>query len=54
MVVELKATSFKPEHAGKLSFYTSAIDGKLKQMMKIQQLEFLYVKSKMILLLSML
>lgn len=30
VVVELKATSFKPEHAGKLSFYTSAIDGKLK------------------------
>jgi len=30
VVVELKATSFKPEHAGKLSFYTSAIDGELK------------------------
>jgi predicted nuclease of restriction endonuclease-like (RecB) superfamily len=29
-VVELKAKSFKPEYAGKLSFYLSAIDDKLK------------------------
>ena len=30
MVVELKATEFKPEFAGKLSFYTSAVDGEIK------------------------
>jgi predicted nuclease of restriction endonuclease-like (RecB) superfamily len=30
VVVELKAKSFKPEYAGKLSFYLSAIDDKLK------------------------
>lgn len=30
VVVELKAKSFKPEYAGKLSFYLSAVDDKLK------------------------
>ncbi len=30
IVVELKAKSFKPEFAGKLSFYLSAVDDKLK------------------------
>src|SRR5574344_120633 len=30
VVVELKTVEFKPEFAGKLSFYTSAIDGELK------------------------
>ena len=30
VVVELKAVEFKPEFAGKLSFYTSAIDGEVK------------------------
>lgn len=30
VVVELKAKNFKPEYAGKLSFYLSAIDDKLK------------------------
>lgn len=30
IVVELKAKSFKPEYAGKLSFYLSAVDDKLK------------------------
>lgn len=30
VVVELKATEFKPEFAGKLSFYTSAVDGEIK------------------------
>ncbi|MCD4746480.1 MAG: PDDEXK nuclease domain-containing protein [Bacteroidales bacterium] len=30
VVVELKAKSFKPEHAGKLSFYLSAVDDILK------------------------
>ncbi len=30
VVIELKAGSFKPEHAGKLSFYLSAVDAELK------------------------
>lgn len=29
-VIELKTTDFKPEYAGKLNFYLSAIDDKLK------------------------
>lgn len=30
VVVELKATAFKPEHAGQLNFYLSAIDAQIK------------------------
>lgn len=30
VVVELKATEFKPEHAGQLNFYLSAVDAQLK------------------------
>ena len=30
MVVELKTTEFKPEHAGKLNFYLSAADDLLR------------------------
>lgn len=30
VVVELKADSFKPEHAGKLNFYLAAVDAQLK------------------------
>ncbi len=30
VVVELKATAFKPEHAGQLNFYLAAIDAQLK------------------------
>ena len=30
VVVELKATAFKPEHAGKLNFYLSTVDGQIK------------------------
>lgn len=30
VVVELKATAFKPEHAGKINFYLSAVDDLLK------------------------
>lgn len=46
VVVELKATSFKPEHAGKLSFYTSAIDGKLKTDDENPTIGILICKSK--------
>lgn len=30
VVVELKATAFKPDHAGQLNFYLSAVDAQLK------------------------
>jgi predicted nuclease of restriction endonuclease-like (RecB) superfamily len=30
VVVELKATAFKPEHAGQLNFYLAAVDAKLR------------------------
>lgn len=30
VVIELKATEFKPEYAGKLNFYINAVDGQLK------------------------
>ncbi len=30
VVVELKATAFKPEHAGQLNFYLSAVDAEIK------------------------
>lgn len=46
VVVELKATSFKPEHAGKLSFYTSAIDGELKSADDNPTIGILICKSK--------
>ena len=46
VVVELKATSFKPEHAGKLSFYTSAIDGELKGSDDNSTIGILICKSK--------
>lgn len=46
VVVELKATEFKPEFAGKLSFYTSAIDGELKQKEDNPTIGILICKSK--------
>jgi predicted nuclease of restriction endonuclease-like (RecB) superfamily len=46
VVVELKATSFKPEHTGKLSFYTSAIDGELKDNTDNPTIGILICKSK--------
>ena len=30
VVVELKATAFKPKHAGQLNFYLSAVDAQIK------------------------
>lgn len=30
VVVELKATAFKPEHAGQLNFYLAAVDAQVK------------------------
>jgi len=40
VVIELKNDEFKPEYAGKLNFYVSIVDDKLKSKIIIQQLEF--------------
>jgi predicted nuclease of restriction endonuclease-like (RecB) superfamily len=46
VVVELKVTEFKPEYAGKLSFYTSAIDGEIKEANDNPTIGILICKSK--------
>ncbi len=46
VVVELKAVEFKPEFAGKLSFYTSAVDGELKDNDDNPTIGILICKSK--------
>ena len=46
VVIELKAGPFKPEHTGKLSFYLSAIDGKLKHPDDQATIGILLCKSK--------
>ncbi len=45
-VVELKTTDFKPEYAGKLNFYLSAIDDQLKQSTDNPSIGILLCKSK--------
>ena len=45
-MVELKASEFKPEFAGKLSFYTSAVDGELKSESDNPTIGILICKSK--------
>lgn len=46
VVVELKAGAFKPEYAGKLSFYTSAVDGEVKNKDDNPTIGILICKSK--------
>jgi predicted nuclease of restriction endonuclease-like (RecB) superfamily len=46
VVIELKAGPFKPEHTGKLSFYLSAIDAKLKHADDQATIGILLCKSK--------
>jgi len=46
VVVELKAVDFKPEFAGKLNFYTSAIDGEIKGQRDNPTIGILICKSK--------
>jgi len=46
VVVELKVSDFKPEYAGKLSFYTSAIDGEIKDKSDNPTIGILICKSK--------
>jgi hypothetical protein len=45
-VVELKAVKFKPEFAGKLNFYVSAVDGILKAELDNPTIGILICKSK--------
>ena len=46
VVIELKATAFKPEHAGQLSFYLSAVDAELKGEHDAPTIGMLLCKSK--------
>lgn len=46
MVVELKAGPFKPEHAGQLGFYLSAVDAQIKSMQDGPTIGLLLCKSK--------
>jgi predicted nuclease of restriction endonuclease-like (RecB) superfamily len=46
VVVELKATAFKPEYAGQLSFYLSAVDGILRNENDQPTIGILLCKSK--------
>ena len=46
VVVELKTVKFKPEFAGKLSFYISAVDGELKSEQDNPSIGILICKTK--------
>ncbi|QQO11382.1 DUF1016 domain-containing protein [Breznakiella homolactica] len=46
VVVELKATSFKPEYAGKLNFYIAVVDSLMKTEADNPTLGILICKSK--------
>jgi len=46
IVVELKTTKFKPEFAGQLNFYVSAVDGEVKETNDNPTLGILICKSK--------
>ncbi|MFN5417268.1 MAG: PDDEXK nuclease domain-containing protein [Flavobacteriia bacterium] len=46
VVIELKSGKFKPEHAGKLNFYLSAVDSLLKKEIDNPTIGILLCKSK--------
>lgn len=46
VVIELKAGKFKPEHAGKLNFYLSAVDGEMKDAADNPSIGMLLCKQK--------
>ena len=46
VVIELKAGAFKPEHAGQLSFYLSAVDAQMKSEQDAPTIGLLLCKSK--------
>jgi hypothetical protein len=46
VVIELKATAFKPDHAGQLSFYLSAVDAQMKEEHDAPTIGMILCKSK--------
>lgn len=50
VVIELKTGEFKPEYAGKLNFYLSAVDAILKKRTTTRQSDFCSARAKTILL----
>lgn len=46
VVIELKADAFKPEHAGQLNFYLSAVDGETRHEQDGPTIGLLLCKSK--------
>jgi len=46
VVVEIKATAFKPEHAGQLNFYLSAVDDLIKTPQDAPTIGLLLCKSR--------
>src|SRR5438045_1479040 len=46
VVIELKATNFKPEHTGQLGFYLTAVDAQLKTPEDAPTIGLLLCKSK--------
>jgi hypothetical protein len=46
VVIELKAGAFKPEHAGQLSFYLTAVDAQLKSEQDSSTIGLLLCKTK--------
>lgn len=46
VVIELKATEFQPEHAGKLSFYLAAVDDLIKNKMDNPTIGLIICKTK--------
>lgn len=48
VVIELKTGDFKPEYAGQLNFYLSAVDGILKKNRTIRLSDCCYVKARTI------
>ena len=46
VVIELKTGAFKPEYAGQLNFYLSAVDGMLKKEIDNPSIGLLLCKSK--------
>ena len=46
MVIELKATSFKPEYVGKMNFYLSALDDTVKEELDQPSIGLILCKDK--------
>ena len=46
VVIELKTGDFKPEYAGQLNFYLSAVDGILKKSLTFRPLVYFCAKAK--------